>query len=88
MEIQYGNDQLRCSSDANPEVLLEGYTFIINGTEEYPPTECSESDGECSLNLKVEYDTHVMCNASNAVGMGTTDILAVPGMFMCVMMAY
>ena len=83
VSVQYGGGQVICSSDANPAVPSkgfadgEGFIFVVNGTQEYAPTECS--DGQCVLTLEVKFDTDVRCNATNSIGTGTDTTIAIPG---------
>ncbi|XP_072048890.1 uncharacterized protein [Amphiura filiformis] len=75
--VQYGRNEIRCSSDSNPAVPEpNGYRIIINNTDEYTPT-CA--DGVCTLPLLVDYDTDVRCNATNEIGIGTDTTVAVAG---------
>ena len=75
--LTYGSDTVMCSSNANPTVPEpSGYKIIINDTDEYEP-DCK--DGECTLELKVEFETDVRCNATNTIGTETKTVVAVPG---------
>ncbi|XP_072048891.1 cell adhesion molecule 1-like [Amphiura filiformis] len=81
VNVQYGSDEVRCSSDANPEVAEPyGYKIIINNTNVYTPTPACV-DGVCTLPLEVDYDTDVRCNATNGIGMGTDTTVARPGRY-------
>lgn len=70
VEVKYLDDVVICSSDANPAAT---YDIVVNGTDQYIPT-CS-----CTLPLEVDYDTHIRCNATNVVGAGMADTVAMPG---------
>ncbi len=77
MTLTYGSDTVTCYAEANPAVPEpSGYKIIVNDTDEYTP-DCA--DGACTLELKVDFDTDVRCNATNTIGTATKTIVAEPG---------
>ena len=75
VDVQYGDETVTCTSDANPEA--NKFVIIVNGTADQSPLTCV--DNSCTLPLPVDYDTDVRCNVTNDVGSGSDTTVAIPG---------